>query len=216
MSEPSSEQAQLSNSIEPEIAAIGTVYQALAGLDAAAQRRVLEYVTKKLALNAVIAESLRPQIDEEATPVAAIRRDEVETPALDDEADGVNPVAQRWIKRSNLSIANLSAIFSIGGEEIDLVANKVPGESKKERMRSVLLLKAMASYLASGAARTGHKEAKEACEHYDAYDSANFAAYMKSFASEIGGSKESGYTLNARGLSSATELIRGMLAVKTG
>ena len=198
---------------DPEIAAIGHVYDALHGLDAAAQRRVLDYVAQKLGL-AQISLSNKSQsrdLPREPNLTGSAARDEQDVSTSGDD-DGINPVAQRWIKRSGISTADLSTIFSIGGDEIELIAKKVPGETKKDRMHSVLLLKAMASYLASGAPRTGHKEAKEACLHYDGWDSANFAVNLKSFASEIGGSKESGYTLNARGLSSATDLIKSMIA----
>ena len=81
-------------------------------------------------------------------------------------------------------------------------------------MRSVLLLKGIAAYLGTGAARVTYEQLKEASLHYDAYDSANFASYIKSFASEAGGTKESGYTLTARGLTTATDLVRGMLSPK--
>lgn len=37
---------------------------------------------------------------------------------------------------------------------------------------------------------------------------ANFAAHLKSFSSEVGGNKESGYTLTARGLAAATDIVK--------
>ena len=108
----------------------------------------------------------------------------------------------------------MQKLFSLGVEDIDLVAKKVPGASKKERMRSVLLLKGIAAYLGTGVARVTYEQLKEACLHYNAYDAANFAAYLKFFAAEIGGTKDAGYTLNGRGLNSATELVKQMLEPK--
>ena len=57
-------------------------------------------------------------------------------------------------------------------------------------------------------------QVKEACLHYDAFDNSNFASYLKSFAAEVSGTKESGYTLTARGLTAATDLIKSSSEVK--
>ncbi len=55
----------------------------------------------------------------------------------------------RWERLTgNAAIAN----FSLSSDEIDLIAKTVPGKNK-EKMRSVFLLKGVASYLGSGAAR---------------------------------------------------------------
>ena len=91
------------------------------------------------------------------------------------------------------------------------MAKKVPGKSKRDRMRCVLLLKGIAAYLASGAARITHEQAKEACLHYDAFDSANFSKYLRGMSSEISGANKSGYTLTARGMAAATEVIHQVI-----
>jgi hypothetical protein len=72
----------------------------------------------------------------------------------------------------------------------------------------------MAAYLGTGVARVSYEQLKEACIHYGAYDGTNFARYLKEFASDAGGGKETGFTLTARGTSGATELIRELLASK--
>jgi hypothetical protein len=198
--------------LEKEIAAISQVYAALRELDNSSRQRVLNYVSNALGIQSPRTEDRVVSAD---TPRTLPAVEEAETADSENE-DGINAVAQRWIKRSGLAIDGLSSIFSVGGDDIDLITETVPGDTKKERMHSVFLLKAMASYLASGAARTSHDSAKEACMHYDAYDPANFSAYLKSFASEIGGDKKAGYTLNARGLTAATNLIKTMIKQQNG
>ena len=118
------------------------------------------------------------------------------------------------MKRNGLKADQLSSMFSLGVDEIDLVAKKVPGATKKDRMRSVFLLKGVAAYLGSGTARVSHDQIKEACLHYDAFDNTNFSKYLKTMSSEVSGGKEAGYTLTARGLTEATELIRKELTPK--
>jgi hypothetical protein len=75
-------------------------------------------------------------------------------------------------------------------------------------MKSVALLANAAAYLASGAARITDEKLREALRHYDAYDPANFASYLKDLAAEVTGTKENGYTLTPRGLAGAATLLK--------
>jgi len=201
----------------PEIDAYRTVYLALRSLDSAAQLRVLRYSAEMLGLKfEVPGAGGRASSDDEENPSR-------ESPVIasipdaqtSNDIEGINAVALKWMRRSNLNSKSLQTLFSLGIDEIDLVAQSVPGTSKRERMRNVLLLKAIAAYLGTGAARVTYEQLKEASLHYRAYDAANFAAHIKSFAPDVGGTKESGFTLTARGLTAATDLIRGMLASKS-
>lgn len=198
---------------DPEFEAIRKVYSALKDLNEAAQNRVLDYVVNKLDLTRAAAGASRREV-EDIREEASVRPLNVQNPEKqgDDDLDGISPVAQKWMRRNSLAAAALSTLFSLGVDEIDLVAKDVSGKNKKERMHSVVLLKGIASYLGSGAARFTHEQIKEACLHYDAYDSANFAAHMKSFSAEVSGSKENGYTLTPRGLTAATDLIKQVMS----
>jgi hypothetical protein len=205
--------------LDPEVLAISTVHKVLKGLDAAAQERVIIYVAKKLnlelhgaAANSVRTQSESDRTDSQAAPIPP-------SSSSTDDADGlegISPVAKKWMSRNGLKADQLSALFSLGVDEIDLVARKVPGANKKDRMRSVILMKGIAAYLSSGAARVTHEQIKEACLHYDAYDGGNFAAYIRAMSAEISGAKEGGYTLSARGLTSATELLKGLTETGKG
>lgn len=200
----------------PEIRALDAVYGALEGLDPAVQLRVLRYAAEMVGLN-LNTTGDEPGADDHGmnqkadivVPLApASASTEV---ASADEFEGINAVALKWMRRSGLNPTSLQTLFSLGVDEIDLVAKKVPGESKKEKMHNVLLLKGIAAYLGTGAARVTYEQVKEACIHYAAYDMANFASYLKSFAGEVSGTKEAGFTLTARGIAAATELIKKML-----
>jgi hypothetical protein len=147
---------------------------------------------------------------EEPTSAVASMLQPQTQPGVDD-IDGINAVALKWMRRSGLDPKSLQTLFSLGIDEIDLVAKSVPGTSKRERMRSVLLLKGIAAYLGTGAPRITYEQLKEACLHYDAYDAANFAKNLKSFSSDTTGTKEAGFTLTARGLTSATDLLKELL-----
>lgn len=217
MADQSTEMKQASTptpdtTVDPEITAIGVVYAGLKDLEADAQQRVLDFVVRKLKLR--VGPS-GPAHEEKHS--AALRDEETrqnrsghEQEELDDngESDGISSVAKKWMRRNGLQPEKLSSVFSLGVDEIDLVAKSVPGKGKKERMRNVFLLKGVANYLGTGSPRFTYDEVKEALVHYDAYDSSNFAAFAKTLSADVSGSKESGYTLTARGLTNATTLLK--------
>lgn len=198
---------------DPEIMAISEVYSTLKSLEPDAQLRVVKYVLDKLKLTLASAPSRTP----EREGLSEEHRDQAEETEIganakgehdEDDSDGISPAGRKWMRRNGLTIDDLSPIFSIGGEEIDIVLKKVPGDKKSKRMRSVFLLKGLASYLASGAARFTHTDVKETCLHYDAFDAANFAQIFRGLAAEVSGSKETGYTLTARGMTGAAEMVK--------
>lgn len=198
---------------DPEIEAIAQVNAALSGLKSDVQQRVLDYVSRKLGLTIPTRKDAAAEAldEEDETPEDSSRSDDNASGADTEDFDGINSVAKKWIRRSGLTAEKLSALFSIGGDEIDLIAKKVPGKTKRDRMRSVFLLKGIAAYLASGAARVTYEQVKEACLHYDAFDSANFSKYLRGMAAEISGTTKSGYTLTARGMAAATDVVRESL-----
>jgi replicative DNA helicase len=198
--------------IDPEIAAMSTVHGALKVLDAETQQRVIEWVSAKLSL---VASTSGAEVKVEklkARTEPAVETDTFEEVEAEDdtENDGISAIAKKWMRRNALQAEKLSAIFSLGIDEIDLVARTVPGKSKTARMHNVFLLKGIASYLGTGIARFTHDQVKEALTHYDAFDSTNFASYFKTFAVDVAGNKSSGYTLTARGLTNATALLKEM------
>jgi hypothetical protein len=197
---------------DPELQALSAVVAALQGLDREAQERVLAYVSRKLGIA-------------QASDFAAIHsRERVADPngnepeasqsfSDQDNLDGVSPIAKKWIRRSGLATEQLGQLFSLGVDEIDVVAKTIPGKGKKNRMRSVALLKGLASYLSSGVPRVTAEQIKEACLHYDAYDAPHHAENIKAMASELNGTKSDGYTLTARGITAGTELVKKMLGI---
>lgn len=200
--------------LNPEIGAINAVYEAVKSLEPDVQRRVLNYVASMLKTGAPI---LDPGSAGEGRSEPRDERLDDETHAgsevlsEDDGLEGVSPIAKKWMTRNGLGAAGISQIFSIGGDEIDLVAHTIPGDSKRDRMHSVLLLRGVAAYLGSGAARFTHEELKQTCVHYGAYDLPNFARHLKAFGAEVAGEKGTGYTLTPRGLTDAAALLKRML-----
>jgi len=205
----------IENDSDPEIVALSSVIRALKSLESSVQVRVLRYAAERLGIGIGIGASVYASDAGRAEESLQLdRRDQEEETGADastDTNDGISSVALKWMRRSGVTVKELAQFFSVGGEEIDFVAENVPGTNKKERMHNVILLKSIAAYLSGGVARVSYEQVKEACLHYAAFDSTNFAQYLKSFSAEVGGNKESGYTLTPRGLTVATSLLKSLL-----
>lgn len=222
---------------DPELDAMVKVYAALKDLEPEAQYRVLDYIAGRLNLT-----RLRQNIDTQQGPDETRRFDASDIEAdladtsgsrhdvnrgstnatphndethADDELQGISPVAQKWMRRASLSATQLSSIFSLGVDEIDVVAKSVPGKNAKQRFRNVILLQGIASYLGSGTPKFEHKKLREAYTHYDADPAGNLTTYIKDLASDVSGSAAAGYTLTSRGLNSATDLVKQMTGGKS-
>lgn len=197
--------------VDPEIVAISEVYAALKDLELNAQSRVLIYVAGKLKIAPPTLETQQDLAEKQREVGLDARTNEIAAGGREHEdegLEGISPVAKKWMARNGLKPKQLSTVFSLGVDEIDLIAKTVPGKNIKERMHSIFLLKGIAAYLGTGVARFTHEQMKEACLHYDAFDAANFAVNFKSLSSEVSGSKDAGYTLTARGVANATEMVK--------
>src|SRR6266849_5896529 len=206
------------NDHDLELNAMAIIYAALKPLDSEAQGRVFDYVRNSFSLkDNPTFESARKQIvtidhGAEEGGGGGPQREPGKGDSAAEEAveglEGVSPVAQKWMRRNSFSASQISSLFSLGVDEIDLIANSVPGKSKREKFHNVLLLQGIASYLGSGAPRIDDNKLRQAAGHYGADPERNLWNYIKGLAADVSGSSSSGFTLTARGLTSATELIR--------
>lgn len=190
---------------DKEIEAIGKLYEILKNLPNQSVERVLSYMCRVFLKDTVKAlggmDKHNCNFENQNLSKAPIQ-DENES------HNEMNPIAVKWLKRNSVSIEELSLTFSVGLDEYDIVAKKIPGKSKKEKTKIIFLLMGAASYLKNGTLKFSHENAKETCQHYDAWDTDNFSTYLKTYVGEVSGNKSSGYILTARGLASATELIK--------
>lgn len=210
-------------SADPELDAMRQVHAALSQLqDPDAQIRVLEYVTKRLALHSAAYReppfTREPESVHSPEPKHEPDTQRRPTPkhtgsAEGAELEGVSPVAQKWVKRNGLVESQLNQLFTLGLDNIDLVAKIVPGRTVTDKLRNVALLEGTAAYLSTGIARIPHDKLRETAGHYKALDT-NFAKNMKRLASDVVGTQAGGFTLTTRGLSAAGDLIKEMTTPK--
>jgi hypothetical protein len=206
---------------DAELAAMAKVLDALKHLNAAVQQSVIEWAVRRFKLQNPFGSAQEEPMDSFVDLPESAKRIKVESAeparesqsspqAQDGQIEGINAVAQKWLKRSGLSESQLSKLFTLGVDDIVLVAKKVPGSKKIERLKNVLLLEGVAAFLGSGVARVEWSKLKESAAHYNADVGGNFPTYMKKLAAEATGSVQNGYTVTSRGLNQAKELIEQM------
>src|SRR5882724_2376275 len=129
--------------LNPEVAAISAAHEALKNLEPEVQGSGMDYVARMLKIGAPTPDSEFPS-DQQREEIAVEKLEERAPSGSKAEVggpEGISPVAYKWMKRNGLTAAVVSTVFSIGGDEIDLIAKTIPGKSKRDRMHSVLLLK---------------------------------------------------------------------------
>lgn len=198
-----------------EAEALRQVVVALENIDQETRSRILEYAAKSYSIDLLFAPPYYQQAEAPRPTPQALTPPMLEhapaPPSTPTELDGVNEVGVRWITRNGIDAKALASIFSLNGDAIELISSSIPGTKMKERLHQVLLLLCIGSYLETGTARISDETLRETAQQYNAYDAPNFATNVKSFSAEISGSKESGYTLNQRGLAAAAELLKQMI-----
>src|SRR3569833_566519 len=117
--------------------------------------RILRNSAEMLGLSHSLAEihSCHDNQDSLNTPskeTSTISSDSID---IEQESDGINPVALKWKKRSGLKATDLQPLFCLGIVELVLVAMTIAGICISVRLRYVLLLKGIAAYLSSGVPR---------------------------------------------------------------
>jgi hypothetical protein len=129
------------------------------------------------------------------------------------EPSGISGPAALWLRRNGIETDQaLAMIFSLDQQELDVIASEVPGANLKGRMRSVLLLRGVCSFLRNGEFKFSDDVLRDTCKHYNAYDKNNFAKYLSGMNDEIVGNRESGYALTPKGQKAAADLVKSMTA----
>jgi hypothetical protein len=119
--------------------------------------------------------------------------------------DGSLPAkARSWMKQHGLSTEQVSEVFHIGGDDIDIIAS-IPGKTKKEQVRNAYVLLGISRLLKSGETKFEDKAARELCEKGGFFDHTNHMKYMK--GSEFTGSRDKGWVLTAPGLKLGASLV---------
>jgi hypothetical protein len=123
---------------------------------------------------------------------------------------GLSAKADAWIRQNGLTKAQLEEVFEIDGENTTLIADNVPGKSKKEQTIAAYIIQGIVKLLGTGEPTFDDKSARKLCEHLGCYNAPNHALYVDSIGNSVTGSKDKGWKLTAPGLKKGAELVKEM------
>lgn len=122
--------------------------------------------------------------------------------------EGIAPKASAWMKKNGLSRELLDHIFSIDGGEIDVIATKMPGSSKRQQTVEAYLMCGLRSFIQTGEVSFVDKDARALCQKVGCYDTPNHSNYLKALGNRVTGSKDAGWKLTNPGLSEAAHIVK--------
>jgi hypothetical protein len=122
----------------------------------------------------------------------------------------VLPRFKNTAKRVGVELEKLEALFDFNADPFGLHAVAIPGKNNAEKTRSVALLAAARSYLATGSWSADWQEVKALCVDQTCYDLANYSGNLKKGAGSIYKSVESGkpIELSSAGIKEAEKLLK--------
>jgi hypothetical protein len=126
-------------------------------------------------------------------------------------ADGISTKAAQWMQKYSITVDQLSQVFSISPDEVDVIAPMLPSDSKRQQTLEAYVLCGLRSLIRTGDGRFEDKEARLLCEKLGCYDSANHSNYMKAFGNAVAGAKESGWKLTNPGLERAAQIVKKLI-----
>jgi len=124
----------------------------------------------------------------------------------------VLPRFKNTAKRIGVGLEKLEALFDFNTDPFGLHALTVPGKNKAEKTRSVALLAAARSYLATGAWSADWQEVKSLCVDQNCYDLANYSMNLKKGTGTLFKSVEPGkpIELSSGGIKEAEKLLKAL------
>lgn len=176
---------------------VGEIYNLLEPLESADRQKV---VSSALTL---LGES------QPASLGAAPQRFQQERSVADVESE-FGSKATRWMKQHAIDTSALEELFHKDGEQVEVIANDVPGNSTKAKAQNCYLLTGISALLATDEPKFTDAEAVALCKHMGCYDKNNHAKARSELGNVVAGSKSNGFTLPAPGLRAAAELVKSM------
>jgi hypothetical protein len=116
--------------------------------------------------------------------------------------------AKIWMKRYAVTTDHLEQVFHFEGGKVKVIADTVPGSSKKEQTVNCYVLEGTRAFLETGSPKFTDSDSDALCERIGCRDKTNHAANRSSAGSKFTGSRRDGFTLVSPGLQHAAKMIK--------
>lgn len=130
-------------------------------------------------------------------------------PAHHELHEGISAKASAWMAKTQITREQLDHVFSIDEKSIDVIAHKLPGDSKRKQTAEAYVIAGLMEFVRSGEMLFTDDAGRDVCKKVGCYDQANHSNYMKAFENWIHGNK-SGWKLSNPGLTKAAEIVKAI------
>ena len=118
--------------------------------------------------------------------------------------------ARRWMVKHKVTEDHLDQVFHVDGNSVELIADQVPGSSRREQTVNCYLLVGVRNLLQADEAKFPDKEALEFCQITHSYDKNNHTTHRQSLSNRVSGDRKQGFALTVPGLRDAAKVIKEM------
>lgn len=122
----------------------------------------------------------------------------------------LGPKARKWCQRNNFTMSQLEEVFHFGEDKVEVTANEISGNSKKDKTVNCYLLEGIRGLLQSDEPKVDDGAAIALCKRLAAYDKNNHTSFRKSVGNRMTGDK-SIQVLTGPGEKAAAELVKQMV-----
>lgn len=121
---------------------------------------------------------------------------------------GPPPAVVSWMNRNGISQDHLEQVFHVADGKAAVIADMVPGSTKKEQTVNCYVLEGTRAFLETGSAKFTDADADALCARIGCRDKSNHSENRASAGNKITGSRKDGFILVAPGLLHAAKLVK--------
>jgi len=187
---------------DPELEAMAAVLEILKPLAPPMQGRVVHWVLERLEIGSHMP--IRAPNTAQESPDEQIVLGMPAGP----RGFSVPPPALAWTRQNGITGQELECTFHQTSEGLSVIAAKMPGNSRREKVLNCYLLSGACSFLSTGEANFTDQKARELCEEFGCLDTTNHTKYLREKGNEFVGSKSKGWSLTAPGKHRVALLIK--------
>jgi hypothetical protein len=137
------------------------------------------------------------------------------TSSLSDfEGTKLGPKALKWAQRNGLTRAMLDEVFYLTDDNVDIIASRVPGPTRREMVVQSYLLSGIRGLLREDTPVLDDGDAIAVCKRLAAYDKNNHTTNRAAVGNRMSGTKPR-FTLTGPGEAAAADLIKQMTEAQT-
>jgi len=127
---------------------------------------------------------------------------------LPPSSEGISPKAFGWMRKNGITREQLDHVFSIEQDSIEVIAAKMPGDSKRQQTVEAYVICGLKAFLQTGEPTFGDKDARVICSKVGCYDIGNHSNYVNALGNLASGSREIGWKLSNPGLVRAADIVK--------